>query len=438
MLTSHDHQVTILDFSAEPYTTERLQQTLHQADAVGITILTYTLHSATNLITQIRNNRPDLPIIIGGPHSTLFPQKVLKETQADISVQGDGEPAITGIAEALQGTKQLKDIPGIYYREDNKIKAGKPPKLIKDLNTIPIPDRAPVSRYQYGREYNPHIKHNEFTSLITSRGCPYSCRFCSRHSISMKHFRTRSADNVLTELTQLQNQGYHYIQIADDSFLADRKQAEHLLDSIIQAQLSLKLIVTGARVDAITPAILQKMRQAGVYHIYYGLESGNQEILNFYNKKTTIHQIQTAVQHSHKLGFFIVGSFILGAPLETIDHFHRTISFAKTLPLDAVSFLPLRYMAGSDLWEQSVQEEKIKENEYLLEAGSEHDLSTLPKSIIHAYCVKAHQQFYLRPQFVLRLLKKSLRNDDLGFLQSYLSLLLNNIRQSFSFFHHSP
>ena len=96
------------------------------------------------------------------------------------------------------------------------------------------------------------------------------------------------------------------------------------------------------------------MKLAGVTHIQFGLESGNQDVLDFYHKQTTVETIKKAVHMSHETGFFTIGSFIFGAPFETTQHFNRTLLFAKSLPLDSVSFLPLRYMIGSELWNQAV------------------------------------------------------------------------------------
>jgi radical SAM superfamily enzyme YgiQ (UPF0313 family) len=176
------------------------------------------------------------------------------------------------------------------------------------------------------------------------------------------------------------------------------------------------------------------MKKAGVTSIYFGLESGNQEILDFYNKKTTLDKIRYAINLSHKIGFFNVGSFIFGAPIETKEHFEKTIEFAKSLPLDSVSFLPLKYMVGSDLCEEAVKNGKISDKEYLIYADSKRGLSCFTKDEILNYCIKARRDYFLRPSFMLRLLIKSLKNNDLGLVQSYLTLFFSNLREEIKFF----
>lgn len=432
-LEENGDTVQVVDFSAEPFSYEKLINFIKTADVIGMTILSFSLNNSIEIIKQIKKIRPQIKIIIGGPHCTLFPKESLVETQADISVQGDGERVITSIKKALEGKISLSKIPGIYYKDNKKIRKGASIQIIKDLDTIPFPSRNPVNKYNYGKEYNPKIKKGEFTSIITSRGCPFSCKFCSRNSISMKSYRTRSAKNVFEEIKELNNQGFKYLIFVDDSFLSNRRQAHEIFNQIIEEKLNIKFIITGVRVDATEKELFQKMKKAGVTHLYFGLESGNQDVLDFYNKKTTLNNIGYAIKLSHDIGFFNVGSFILGAPLETEEHFKRTIKFAKTLPLDSVSFLPLDYVAGSDLWCKSVQQGKISEREYMVRADSNKGLGSFTKEEIGKYCINAHRDFYLQPGFIFRLLIKSFKNDDLGFLQSYISLFFSNIKESIKF-----
>ena len=337
------------------------------------------------------------------------------------------------IINAIKVGVDFSNIPGIYYRNKKQIKKGAEIQIIKDLDALPFPNRDLINNYMYGKEYNPKIREGEFTSIITSRGCPFRCKFCSRNTINMKVYRTRSAKNVFDEIKELYKQGFKYLIFVDDSFLSNKKQAHEIFDRVINEQINMKFIITGVRVDAADEELFKKMKKAGVTHLYYGLESGNQDILDFYHKNTTLGKIKYAVQLSHKIGFFTVGSFILGAPIETKKHIKQTISFAKTLPLDSVSFLPLDYVAGSDLWCEAVQQGKISEKDYMVRADSKRNLSSFTQQEIEIFSISAQQEFYLRPIFIIRLLKKSFKNNDLGFLQSYVSLFFSNIKEGMKF-----
>jgi radical SAM superfamily enzyme YgiQ (UPF0313 family) len=432
MLENDGDTVTILDFSAEPFDEHKLITTLHLVDAVGITVLSSSFSEVKRLISRIRQQNPDIPILIGGPHCSLLPEKALEETEADICIQSDGEAVITDIKKALNSNKDFSEIPGVTYRTTTGIKRGHPAQLIHDLNTIPFPARHLVKHYVYGREYNPHLQAGEFTSIITSRGCPYKCRFCSRGSINMQRYRMRSCENILAELKEIQQQGYRHVAFADDCFPTNTKQAYALFDAIITENLDLKFSVTASRVDLADKELYKKMRLAGVTHIQFGLESGNQDVLDFYHKNTTVETIKKAVYLSHETGFFTIGSFIFGAPFETKQYFKRTLSFAKSLPLDSVSFLPLRYMIGSELWNQAVNEGKISEKEYLVPADKNRGTGMYIKEELFQYCMNAQRSFYGRPTFFVNLLKTSLHNNDMTYVQSYLSIVLSYIKGAFS------
>ena len=400
---------------------------------MGITVLSFALGGVIEIVKIIKKIKPQLKVIIGGPHCTLFPKKSLEETQADVSVQGDGELIINDIKKAIGGKISFSSIPGIYYREGNKIKKGAELQLIKDLDSIPFPSRHLVSKYGYGNQFNPKIEKGDFTSIITSRGCPYACKFCSRNSVSMKTYRTRSTKNILQELKEIQANGYKYVAFVDDSFLSNKKQVHEILDEIIKERLNLKFIITAARVDAAEEELFKKMKKAGVTHIQYGLESGNQDVLDFYNKNITLEKIRYSVNLSNKIGLFNMGSFILGAPFETKEHFERTMNFAKTLPLDSVGFATLKYMVGSEIWCNAVKEGKISEDDYLVLADSKRGLGLFKEQEIAQYCVKARRDYYARPTFMLRLLIKSLKNNDFGFIQSYLSSFFSDIRDGLKY-----
>jgi radical SAM superfamily enzyme YgiQ (UPF0313 family) len=155
--------------------------------------------------------------------------------------------------------------------------------------------------------------------------------------------------------------------------------------------------------------------------------------LDFYNKNITLEKIRYSVNLSDKIGLFNMGSFILGAPFETKEHFERTMNFAKTLPLDSVGFATLKYMVGSEIWCNAVKEKKISEDDYLVLADSKRGLALFKEQEIAQYCVKARRDYYTRPTFMLRLLIKSLKNNDFGFIQSYLSSFFSDIRDGLKY-----
>lgn len=437
VLEDEGHKVEVIDFLAEKYPLKTLINNLESTDVVGITIFssaykeslhggdyTYAYKESAKVVDFIKEIDSDLPIIIGGPHCTIQPEKSLVEIpSADICLEGDGEEVIKEIAKTFEGKKSPSDLHGVYYRENNQIKKGKPAKIIENLDIIPFPARHLVDKYDYGKTLKSYFFKQKFTTIITGRGCPYNCSFCTRNALGYKTFRKRSVENVVNEIQEI-NEKYDSVMIVDDTFLADEKRADKIIDKLIETKIDAEIYIQGARVDTAKKETYEKMKKAGVKHLYYGLESGNQDVLNFYNKSATIEQIRKAIELSNKMDFFTVGTFILGAPIETKKHIEKTIKFACSLPLDAVIFTILTYKYGSPLWIEAVKEGKIKESDgYTVVSDSKKGLGNLTREELEDFYRKAILSFYLRPRYIARQIKKFLIEKDFDNMRSRLTKL---------------
>ncbi|MBU0497015.1 MAG: B12-binding domain-containing radical SAM protein [Candidatus Thermoplasmatota archaeon] len=426
ILEQNGHAVSVLDFSAEPYSKTTLKNNFHQQDVIGITVLTPAVDHVKNLIHDIKTIDASIPIIIGGPHCSLFPQQSLTTLDADVCVIGDAESRIHHLISNIHEKKTLATIPGIVYHHKNTMQTTPQEQMLPDLNTLPFPARHLVDQYIYGRGYNPRFHAHEFTTILFSRGCPYRCTFCSRSAINLHQFRRRTPTNILKELDELTSAGYTHIAVKDDCFPVVKKEAHTILDGIIAKNHDFNLYLTASRVNLLDAELLKKMRRAGVKHIQFGLESGNQKVLDYYKKQTTLEQIRKIVTLSHNLGFFTAGTFILGAPFETTTEIQKTISFAQSLPLNSVSFLPLRYMAGSELWKQAVAEKRISEKQYIVNADAENGLSTFNHDTLVSLSQQAQLHYYLRPQFFYHLLKTVIRQQNPSILLPYFLMIKPN------------
>jgi anaerobic magnesium-protoporphyrin IX monomethyl ester cyclase len=422
ILEQDGHKVEVLDYHMEDVSQEQLKNSLTSSDAVGMTIYTYDRKPAQDISKMVKELDPDIPILIGGPHCIFHQSQSLSDfPDVDISATGEGEHVILDLAKYLQGKKNLADINGIYYRDNGSIKSGKPLEVIDDLDSVPFPARHLVEKYDYG-ELPFGYRMKKMTAMISSRGCPFNCRFCSRYDsiISGFRFRQRSAENVLQEFEEI-SEKYCSINIVDENFLVDSKRAHKIFDGIIKMGKDIEIGIHGARVDAADRELYKKMKKAGVKYLYFGLESGNQDILDFYNKKTTLTQIKKAVNLSREMNFITIGNFILGAPIETKEHMEKTIKFACSLPLDIAGFGPLIYIRGSQLWNEAVKSKKISENMSLVLAGSEKGLGILTQKEIEDYITMGFKRFYLRPSYMLgQTYRSMLRND--------YSLLFHGVR----------
>lgn len=423
-LEDEGHEVEVIQLSNEKSPEETLKKSLKSSDAVGIGITSKFHKNAFDIAQTIREFDPSLKIFAGGPHCTFHPEKTLNDVpMIDMCLEGEGDFAIKDVAKALEGTKKLSDVPGLFYREKNTIKKGKSHRIIKDLDSIPFPARHLVDKYNYGKVNDVYLFKPKLTSLLTSRGCPFSCRFCSRHALTYKTYRQRSAENVVKELVEL-NGIYKSVYIVDDNFLVDKKRAHKIMDDLIEIGTNINLLVMGARVDSAERELYKKMKKAGVKYIEFGIESGDQSILDFYNKNITLNQIRTAVNLSREMNFVTTGSFIIGAPLETREQIEKTTKFASSLPLDIVIFYPLVYTYGSDLWNEAVEAGLIRNNDHLsLWADSDQGLGNFSRADLEKMCYKAVKNFYLRPSYVARQFVRSILRKDFGVLKAGMNYL---------------
>jgi len=369
-LEKRGHKVKLTDFLAEEFTEERLKEAISKVDVVGITVNSYVAGAVSKIADFIKKTNPDIKLIIGGPHCTIQGKRALMEINADISVAGEGEGAIVQIVDALEGKKKLTDVNGVYYRENGVIKSGLPPREIENLDMVDFPSRHLVGDYTYGKDVKgiAFFARGKVTSIVTTRGCPFNCRFCVIKAITKK-YRMRSAENVVKELEEIARE-YDSVFIMDDNFLSDKKRVHKIMDILIEKKLDLDIWVTGVRVDSAEKKLFKKMKKAGVKSLLFGIESGSQDVLDFYNKRVDLDSIRKAIILSSKMGFFTVGNFIIGSPVEAEGHIKDTIRFAKELPLDFVYFFVFSYQKGSPLWQEAFESGKIEEDEMYVDSNS--------------------------------------------------------------------
>jgi anaerobic magnesium-protoporphyrin IX monomethyl ester cyclase len=427
-LENAGHDAEIIDFYIDKDPYSEIDKSINHSDAVGLSVDNISFRESAQIAQYIKNKDPHLPIIIGGPHCSLYQeQSLLNVPGADISVNGDGEQAIVDITEAIEGTRPLSDIPGVVYQKNSHIAYGKPAKTIENLDSLPFPARHLVKKYEYGRSSKLFMYKPQLASLTTTRGCPYHCGYCTRRAFSHHRYRQRSVENVLAEFHDIIEQGYQSVMVSDNIFLANQKRARIILDELIAMDSSLDLFIGGDRADVMDRTLYEKMKQAGVKYLSLGLVSGNQDTLDFFNKQTTVEQIRKGVRLCDELGFFIYGNFILGAPFEDRNHFNNTIKFACSLPLDSVRFHPMAYRQGSDLWQDLFSQRKIHGDDYEIFADKGRGLSSFTKEEISRYCRWAMQHFFYRPHYLNHIFTKALKNDDFRWIHSIAEELMPSL-----------
>lgn len=314
-------------------------------DFVGITLLINQIEKGYLLAREI--SRLGIPVIAGGPHANLRPHEILNN-HFDIVVRGEGELTVLDLIDYFEGKRAIKDVLGISYRNSRgEIKDNPDRPYIENLDEIPYPARHlfPVSNY-----VNPGKEENEaYWTILTSRGCPRKCIYCvSVHGAFGGRYRFRSAENVYEELVYLkENHDIHRIKFYDDTLTVNRKRINDLCDLIIQdKELNIKW-TCDSRVDSVTEDLIKKMKEAGCYHIYYGIESYDPQTLKLIKKGINTEKIRKVINWTIETDIEFTMYFILGWPWENHSHINKTLSFIKSIPSNVKCkysyFVPIPY-----------------------------------------------------------------------------------------------
>ncbi|KYK23660.1 hypothetical protein AYK24_07205 [Thermoplasmatales archaeon SG8-52-4] len=429
------NSVEIIDLSVFDYSDEYIFKRIVSADFVGINVFTHSFKLAKNLARRIKSLSEDILIIIGGPHCTFLKEKSLNDIpEAKIAVVLEGENVIKEIIKYLEGKRNLSEIPGIYYREGKEIKKGKPFEIIEDLDLIPFPARHLIDESKYGKFPWYDFSKIKYTSMITSRGCPFRCRFCSRYCNVFPRwgYRERSSENVVKELVEL-NDKYGFVTIVDDNFLTNIKRAHLIFDELIEYGTDILIQILGTRCDIVDRVLFDKMKRVNVRYITFGVESGNQDVLDFYNKKITLNQIRNTLKLADDFGFNNSATLILGAPIETKTHINNTIDFICSLPLDHIIVHILFYDMGSDLWVEAVKEGKISKDEFEVPSIIERGLSNFTYDELINYQNIVARKFYMRIKYIIKQIIKSINDKDSLRLKQIIRVLISLQFKNFLF-----
>lgn len=299
----------------------------HNPDLIGITTLTSTFRSALSISKIVKEWDQDLPIVFGGPHSTVLPEKSLQNSSLDFVIKGEGEITLLELIHALEGKMRFDQVRGLSFRRNNEIQHNPDRPWIDNLDEIPFPakhlviDKEKLLPIHFGR-------------LFTSRGCPYNCIFCNSRSLWGRKIRYRSPENVLEEIIfTIQQYGTRYFYFDDDTFTINKKRTLNLCDLIIENQLDIKWWCE-TRVNVMDNALLKKMKKAGCDRISIGVESGDPKILEKIKKGITIEQVKAASKLLHKNGLKFHAFFMTGFPWETEKEIKNTVSLMKEIDPD--------------------------------------------------------------------------------------------------------
>ncbi|MBM3303677.1 MAG: radical SAM protein [Candidatus Aenigmarchaeota archaeon] len=337
-------EVVIIDANIFRLGNEKVAERLarFKPDIVGIQLNIVTAKAGMELC-GILKKRMDVPVVYGGPFASSNHTKLL-DTGADAVVIGEGELTFQEICEGRDWTR----IDGMFFRRSGRSTMTKPRGLIENLDDLPFPAFHLLPDLKL---YRSRTRKLPMAPIFTSRGCPFMCTYCNSN-IFGKRFRARSPENVMREIDMLVSKyGVRQLDILDDNFTLDLERAEKIIDMLIAKGYGLAInMQNGLRADKLTPGLILKMKEAGVYKVGIGIETGNKEVLKSIRKGLNLESVGRALKWFRQAGIVTIGFFMLGFPEDTPSTMKDTIEFAVNSNPDIANFSIVIPLPGTELF----------------------------------------------------------------------------------------
>ena len=356
MLKKNDIEYDVLDMNLG-YGTKKLLKKVDsfKPDLVGMSMITRDYRRFYNTLERVKQFNSGVSIVAGGPHVTILKEQVLQECQAiDYGITREGE--IT-LIELCKGETAEEETKGILYRKDSGIAYTGDREFITNLEDVPWPRYEKFELAKYSREI----------SLHTSRGCPFHCIFCVRHVLSSS-YKARNAENVGDEMEYWYRKGYRKFNIEDDNFNLIQERVYAICDEIVRRRLEgLTLRCSnGIRADRMDREMLVRMREVGFKYIAFGVDAGNDRMLEVVKKGEKMQDIEDGIRNACELGYSIKLFFVIGNPTETTEDVEDMVKLSQRYPVQEVHFNNVVPYPGTALYEWA------KENNYFLRQPDEY------------------------------------------------------------------
>lgn len=369
---------------------------------VGITATTVSVLHAAKLAQLIKEKNNNIITIIGGPHLTAVPVETLSRFPSfDIGIMGEGERTLVTLLTHLDNKDKLSGVPGLVYRENGSILTTERGPLISNLDEIPYPAWDLLSDFPW--RYRPaafKYKRLPATYILTTRGCPRKCIFCDTAVFKGK-IRVFGVKYVLDMIELLYRKyGIRELAIEDDTFMCIKPRLIEICEELLKRKIDISWSCNG-RVDDASLEVLVLMKKTGCWQIGYGIESGDQKVLDFSKKGITLDKVEQAVRWTREAGIRSKGFFILGFPIDNDETMRATINFAKRITLDDISVNFMTPLPGSEIYATA-----SKYGDFALDwqKMNMQEVVFIPKDLskekLHSYHKTMLREFYLRPRII--------------------------------------
>ncbi len=409
------HDVSILDMKhGRPPDRDEFMERVRAFDpaVIGMGLYTVTVPVAEEISALAKAWKPDLKVVVGGPHPAGAPEECARNPHFDFAAVGEGERMMLELVDALERDTDIGAVAGLWYTVDptdptSEMRTNAPRGWIDDLDRLPYPARdllPPLDSYQMTM-----FQYREWpaTTIYTSRGCPYSCIFCERREILGNKFRVHSAEYVVDEIEHLQAEyGIREIFFYDDTFTLDARRVTRICEEILRRGITISWNIS-THVNTVDRELLRLMAQAGCWQIAYGIETGDPRVIQDILKGTDLPTIRERIEWTVEAGIEAKGLFMIGHPTDTPESIDRTIEFARSLPIASANFKITTPFVGTPLRDMAAEYGQLNADDYRNFMGDPDTPAFIANGLTAEYLSgvqrKAYYRFYSRPGRLVRI-----------------------------------
>lgn len=417
---NQSRKIKIIDMTNDELTSDDILPILKkfQPDICGISCLTMNATNSLRISKLIKRWNPKCHVILGGPHPTFMPEKVLESQFVDYCVMGEGEKTFQSLVTALENNNPCESIEGIGYQTKGSIVLNERASAL-DIMRQPWPayDLIPIKKYWTLKIY-PHsgrVKYPEYMTVMSSRACPYGCIYC--HNIFGKEFRARDPEDFVEEMVMLKKDyGVREFLIIDDVFNLKRERVFKICELINQKLPGIAMAFpNGLRTDLLDKEMLSVLKKAGMYYFAAAIESGSPEIQKMIKKNLHYEKAFQAIDDASRMGIIVHGFFMMGFPGETEEQLDMTIDFARKSSLNTASFFAVTAYPNTELYEMIKQKGISLPNDF--DTYHYHhntlNLTDVPLSRLRKLRKKAYWKFYFNPLRAYKIISMTPRKSDI-------------------------
>jgi len=414
-LEKKGHKVRIWDGFVEKNNPYEIKEMVKDYDIIGIHVLTSFALRAYNFAKFLKQIFPNKPIVLGGCHVSALPLEAISYSFIDYVVVGEGEITLAELCKSLENKKpKLNKILGLYYKNGEQIQFNGLRHVIKNLDILPFPARHLFNWKLYKTSEARKSSTKPDMAILTSRGCPYNCSYCSK-DVTGRMVRNFSIPYVINEIKYLiENYGIEELSIWDETFTLQKERIIEFCHALKRENINISWTCS-SRVDRIDEELLKIMKKHGCNFIAYGIESGNDEILSKMGKNTTKETVRKAIKATNKAGIPIRGYFMIGLWGDNKKTIMDTINFAKELDLDIATFTMMVPLPNTLDYKRACEQSNFTKEYWKYRMFPEFNFLEnpiyVPEGMTKQELIKLHKKayysFYVRPKFVIKQLTKT-------------------------------